>query len=216
MGTTEEGNASVREAKCSCDEGYIAERDGELACIAKTPRNEGYGYRFDREPNADTVSRELEALRGDWFRKSLFWTRVDKPNEVGTNGFHYDLPRSAGPAVWHARDFSAVQRGDVHITPPATQVVQIGTELTGALAGFRPMQFSKTETPDDGLPTILYKRSEESVTSGGETRVRPTLLVIECSDTFTSGLAKPRIESCASYASPISATTYVRDMFDPL
>ncbi|HEY2512025.1 MAG TPA: hypothetical protein VGI39_14255 [Polyangiaceae bacterium] len=185
---------------CTCDSGYILEDETSAHCIPYSPGIEGSGYRFEAEPDAGLVASELAALEGSWYAEGGDWLTRQGQGDVVDNGYVFNLPQSAGPAQWSAQSVATARSGATTLLPPDSNVVQIGAALTGDLAGFRPLQFSKSDAPDQATSTVLYTRSEEpgTATSGGPTR--PVLVVFVCDQSTTMGIAKPLIASCAEAA----------------
>jgi hypothetical protein len=204
---------------CVCDHGYIPEDETDAKCIADSPGIQGSGYRFDAEPDAALVASELASLKGSWYAQGGDWIVRQDQGDIVDDGYVFNLPQSAGPAQWSAKSDAAARAGTVTLIPPDSSDVTIGAALTGALAGFRPLQFSKAASPDQATSTILYRLSEEpgTATSGGATR--PVLIVFVCDGTDTIGIAKPLIASCAlatqgSVPGQAPWGKFVQEMFD--
>ena len=216
MPTRDGGHA----AHCFCDTGFVNENADETACIASSSKTEGYGYRFDAEPSADVVNAELEALRGPWYSSRRDWSVNEKANDISTHGYVFALPEYAGPATWRAADLIEARAGKVRLVPPQTRSLSFGPALgaeAGALEGFRPLQFSRAESPDQSEATILYQRGEEEVSVPAQgTRKRARLQIVRCPDSFTDGIAKPKIEQCVrdDHGAVRVPTGFVQEMFD--
>jgi hypothetical protein len=179
-----------------------------------------YGYQFTHASSAVTTD-ELNALRGDWYPKDTVgvWT-VGKDNQIFEYGYSFELPQSAGRAVWWANDLTSARAGQVRKMSPATSVVQIGVPLSGDLAGFRPMQFAAQNTPDKAEWTILYKRGEELAPPApdGSRAMRPTFVVVLCPDgNAVSDGTQPDIQQCTHDQGQVrTPQVYTHDQFDPL
>jgi hypothetical protein len=204
----------VKKPRCACSDGYIPENDDKLTCIEASADNQGWGYRFDAEP-AEVVEKELRALQGDWFQRPESWSSTSD-GRVVTSALSFNVPTHAGQSAWFARDMVDAVRGNVTFEKPATNTVKLGAPLgegtEGTLAGFRPLEMTAEGARKSSMLTVLYKLGTEEK-SGAK---RPKLEVVYCPDSFTSGVARPKIAECLKTDDgvPRYPQTYVRPMFD--
>lgn len=205
-------------ARCFCETGFVNGAPDETSCIPASAKTEGSGYQFDIEPSADVVNAELEALSGSWYSSRRDWSVNEEDNDVSTYGYVFALPEYAGPATWHAADLSEARAGNVRLVAPKTKSLTFGRVLgadAGTLEGFRALQFSLADSPEQSESTILYQLGEGEVPASPDgTRAR--LKVVQCPDSFTSGIAKPTIEQCVQNDDGAARvpSSFVRELFD--